>query len=125
MQSFVLSEYMKAHPEYLKRMIAAYVVGYSITEDYLKANPHLKFAERADDTGVIVSYNTEGNNRKNRIIISAFVVRGRLRFPYSLFYAAQFLRPLRAEKRPLTASEKSDSITISSAALLALSENAQ
>ena len=60
MQSFVLSEYMKAHPEYLERMVAAYVVGYSITEDFLKANPHLKFAEGADDTGVIISYNTEG-----------------------------------------------------------------
>ena len=40
MQSFVLAEYMKAHPEYLKRMIAAYVIGFSITEDYLKDNPH-------------------------------------------------------------------------------------
>lgn len=58
-QKLVLAEYMKAHPEYLKRMIAAYVIGYSITEDYLKANPHLKFAEGADDTGVIISWNTE------------------------------------------------------------------
>lgn len=29
-------------------MIAAYVIGYSITEDYLKANPHLKFAEMVE-----------------------------------------------------------------------------
>ena len=69
MQSFVLSEYMKAHPEYLKRMIAAYVVGYSITEDFLKANPHLKFAEGADDTGVIISYNTEGEGNGNNIVV--------------------------------------------------------
>lgn len=69
MQTFVLSEYMKAHPEYLKRMIAAYVVGYSITEDFLKANPHLKFAEGADDTGVIVSYNTEGPGNGNNIVV--------------------------------------------------------
>lgn len=54
-QSKVLAEYMKAHPEYLNRMIAAYMIGYSITKDYLKANPHLKFAEGADDTGVIIS----------------------------------------------------------------------
>ena len=58
MQSFVLAEYMKAHPEYLKRMIAAYVIGFSITEDYLKANPHLKFAEGADDTAIVVSEET-------------------------------------------------------------------
>jgi len=71
MQSFVLAEYMKNHPEYLKRMIAAYVIGYSITEDYLKQNPHLKFAEGADDTGVIISYNTEGpaNEGKENIVV--------------------------------------------------------
>ncbi len=71
MQSFVLAEYMKAHPEYLKRMIAAYVIGYSITEDYLKQNPHLKFAEGADDTGVIISYNTEepANEGKENIVL--------------------------------------------------------
>ena len=69
MQRFVLAEYMKAHPEYLKRMIAAYVIGYSITEDYLNANPHLKFAEGADDTGVIISYNTEGPGNENNLVV--------------------------------------------------------
>ena len=69
MQSFVLAEYMKAHPEYLKRMIAAYVIGFSITEDYLKDNPHLKFAEGADDTGVIISYNTEAAGNTNNIVV--------------------------------------------------------
>ena len=69
MQSFVLAEYMKAHPEYLKRMVAAYVIGFSITEDYLKANPHLKFAEGADDTGVIISYNTEGPGNANNLVV--------------------------------------------------------
>lgn len=69
MMSFVLAEYMKAHPEYLKRMIAAYVIGFSITEDYLKENPHLKFAEGADDTGVIISYNTEAAGNENNIVV--------------------------------------------------------
>ena len=71
MMTFVLAEYMKAHPEYMKRMVAAYVIGYSITEDYLKQNPHLKFAEGADDTGVIISYNTEGpaNEGKENIVL--------------------------------------------------------
>lgn len=64
---YLLSEYMERHPGVYKRMIAAYVIGYSITKDYLAENPHLKFAESADDTGVIISYNTqapdiEGNN---------------------------------------------------------------
>ena len=69
MQSLVLAEYMKKHPDLLKRMIAAYVIGYSITEDYLKANPHLKFAEGADDTGVIISYNTESAGNENNIVV--------------------------------------------------------
>lgn len=56
---FVLSEYMKEHPEVYDRMIAAYVIGYSVTDNYLLNNPHLKFAEGAGDTGVIISYNTE------------------------------------------------------------------
>ena len=64
---YLLSEYMKENPKVYARMIASYVIGYSITEDYLAKNPHLKFAEGPDDTGVIISYNTEapevqGNN---------------------------------------------------------------
>lgn len=56
---FLLSEYMEQNPDVYKRMVAAYVIGYSITPDYLAQNPHLKFATGPDDTGVIVSYNTE------------------------------------------------------------------
>jgi len=64
---YLLSEYMAEHPDVYNRMVAAYVIGYSVTEEYLAENPHLKFAEGADDTGVIISYNTqaptiEGNN---------------------------------------------------------------
>lgn len=55
----LLSGYMKKNPELYKRMVAAYVIGYSITSDYLAQNPQLKFAERPDDVGVIISYNTE------------------------------------------------------------------
>jgi len=63
--TMILSDYMKEHPEYYERMIAAYVIGYSVTEQYLKANPHLKFAQGANDTGVIISYNTEGPGNKD------------------------------------------------------------
>ena len=50
---------MKQNPEVYNRMIAAYVIGYSITPEYLSNNPHLKFAQNATDTRVIISYNTE------------------------------------------------------------------
>ena len=72
MTKIVLGEYMAAHPEYYERMVAAYVIGYSITSDWLKEHPYLKFAEGADDTGVIVSWNTEGpgNKEKQNIVVA-------------------------------------------------------
>ena len=54
----LLAAYMKKNPEVYKRMIAAYVPGYSITPEYLAQNPELKFATSADDIQVIVSFNT-------------------------------------------------------------------
>lgn len=55
----VLARYMVDHPRVYRRMVVAYVIGVSVTADYLAANPFLRFAEGPDDTGVIVSYNTE------------------------------------------------------------------
>ena len=55
----LLENYMTKHPEALKRMVAAYPIGYAVTKDFL-ARTGLKFAESATDTGVIVSWNTEG-----------------------------------------------------------------
>src|SRR5665647_13341 len=54
----LMAEYMKKNPKVYKRMVAAYVPGYSITPQYLSQNPELRFAEGPDDTGVIISYNT-------------------------------------------------------------------
>ena len=55
---YVLSA-IKDQPEVLDRMVAAYVIGFSVTEDYLAQNVPLKFATGPDDTGVIISFNTE------------------------------------------------------------------
>jgi len=57
--SNLLSGYMKDHPEVKKNMVAAYVIGHPVTQAYLGSNPHLKFATGPDDTGVIISYNTQ------------------------------------------------------------------
>jgi len=54
----LMAQYMKKNPDVYKRMIASYVPGYSITPQYLAQNKELKFATGANDTGVIVSYNT-------------------------------------------------------------------
>ena len=56
----VLKKYFKEHPDYYKRMIAAYAIGYSITKEDLEANPHMKFATGETDTGVIISWHAEG-----------------------------------------------------------------
>ncbi|PKM48705.1 MAG: hypothetical protein CVV01_02125, partial [Firmicutes bacterium HGW-Firmicutes-6] len=61
---FLLADYMKQHPDVYQRMVAAYVIGYPVTADYLASNTHLKFANGADDTGVIISYNTQSPNVK-------------------------------------------------------------
>ncbi|MBQ7488648.1 MAG: DUF3089 domain-containing protein, partial [Clostridia bacterium] len=58
--TLVLADYFKAHPDYYERMVAAYIIGFSVTKDYLEANPHLKFTTGESDTGVIISWNTEG-----------------------------------------------------------------
>ena len=72
MNKIALRDYCKEHSEYLNRMVAAYAIGFSITPDDLKANSALKFAEGPDDTGVIVSWNTEGpenTNEKNGVVL--------------------------------------------------------
>jgi phosphatidylserine/phosphatidylglycerophosphate/cardiolipin synthase-like enzyme len=56
---YLLSQYMRSHPKVYKRMIVAYIPGYSVTSKYLAQNRFLKFAKGAHDTGVIVSWNTE------------------------------------------------------------------
>ncbi len=56
----LLKKYFKEHPDRYERMVAAYVIGYSITKEDLETYPHLKFATGETDTGVIVSWNTEG-----------------------------------------------------------------
>ena len=58
----LLSEYMATHPDVYSRMIAAYVIGYPVTAEFMDANKHLRFAEGPDDTGVIISYNTQSPN---------------------------------------------------------------
>ena len=59
----LLENYMTKHPEALSRMVAAYPIGFAVTKDWL-AKTGLKFAEGATDTGVIVSWNTEGPGNK-------------------------------------------------------------
>lgn len=66
MMKLVLGEYMMAHPEYLERMVAAYVIGYTFTPKWFADHPGLRFAEGEADTGVVISWNTEGAENKGQ-----------------------------------------------------------
>lgn len=56
----ILDEYMAEHPERYENMVAAYMIGNAATKSWLAENPHVKLAQGADDTGVLVTWNTEG-----------------------------------------------------------------
>ncbi len=53
-----MRDYLQQHPELRERMVAAYLIGYSVTEDFLTQG-NFTFATGADDTGVVISWNTE------------------------------------------------------------------
>ena len=46
------------YPDVIERTIAAYLIGFTVNDAYVKKT-HLAFAQGRDDTGVIISYNTE------------------------------------------------------------------
>lgn len=54
-------ELMTGNPEMLKRLIAAYVIGYSITPSDLEQNPLIKISDSATETGCFITYNTISN----------------------------------------------------------------
>jgi len=56
----ILTDYMQRHPMYLRRMVAAYPIGYAPSREMFCKYPNLKFAKGETDTGVVVSWNTEG-----------------------------------------------------------------
>jgi len=55
----LLENYMHDNSDVYARMVCAYVIGYPVTAAFMNTNPHLEFAEGADDTGVIISFNTQ------------------------------------------------------------------
>ena len=58
----VLITLMREHfnnPELQDKMVAAYLIGYSVTQEDFTTYPWMKPATGARDTGVIISYNTQ------------------------------------------------------------------
>jgi len=54
--------------ELRSRMVAAYLIGYTVTDDDLKKSG-LKAAESASDTGVVITYNTQSATSKGGIML--------------------------------------------------------
>jgi len=106
----LLKKYFKEHPGYYKRMVAAYVIGYSVTKDDLKNYPHLKFATGESDTGVIISWNTEGKknveeNAPNIVVLPGAISINPLNWKLDETYA-----PANENLGSLTANEKGEPV---------------
>ena len=52
-----------------KRLIAAYLIGYSLTSDDFEKYPWIKPAQKSDDTGVIISFNTQTDFAKGSPVL--------------------------------------------------------
>ena len=57
----ILIDYFKTNENLNNRLVAAYIIGYSVTTNDLIENPHLRFAKGEYDTGVIISYDVESS----------------------------------------------------------------
>ncbi|MEO8591899.1 MAG: DUF3089 domain-containing protein [Candidatus Solibacter sp.] len=55
-----LLERRMSNPAYLRKLVAAYVIGWAVTQDDLDAYPHLEMCNSGTQTGCIVSYNSQG-----------------------------------------------------------------
>lgn len=56
-------------PQLQSQLVAAYLIGWRITKEDLEEFPHLKMAEGAEDTGVIVSFNSEAPGVRGSVIL--------------------------------------------------------
>lgn len=51
------------------QLVACYAIGWRITDEELAEYPHLKFSQGENDTGVIISFNTEAEKAENSLMI--------------------------------------------------------
>lgn len=64
----LLAEYFD-DSSYSDLLIAAYCIGWYVTEEFISENPHLKMAQGESDTGVIVSFNTEAEGVEGSVAV--------------------------------------------------------
>lgn len=64
----LLEEYFD-DSEYQEKLVAAYCIGWRITEEDLAQYPHLKMAQGENDTGVIISFNSEAEGIDESLVV--------------------------------------------------------
>ena len=64
----LLEEYFD-DAKYSEKLVAAYCIGWRITEDDITKYPHLKMASGEEDSGVIISFNSEAEGVEESIIV--------------------------------------------------------
>ncbi len=57
--------------EYSEKLIAAYLIGWRVTEEDIEEAPWLKMAQGETDTGCIISFNSEAENVDSSFIVPA------------------------------------------------------
>jgi len=57
------------NPDICKRLVAAYPIGYSLTINDLNKYPWMKLAQEETDTGVIITFNTQGINAEGSPVL--------------------------------------------------------
>ncbi|UUX93400.1 DUF3089 domain-containing protein [Methanoplanus endosymbiosus] len=72
-------ELLTGSEDSLKKLIAAYTIGYSITQEDLDINPLMRICENAEDTGCFITYNSISDEKNKEreaptIIPGTFVV---------------------------------------------------
>jgi len=112
MVRYVLKHYFKEHPDYYKRMVAAYAIGYSITKDDLEDYPHLKFATGESDAGVIVSWNTEGPKNVDQSAKNVVVLPGEISINPLNWKLDETYAPASENKGSLVFNEKTNEYEI-------------
>lgn len=58
---------------YSRNLIAAYLIGWRVTDEDLETYPHIKMAEGESDTGVIIAFNSEDPDITESLIVPANV----------------------------------------------------
>ena len=64
----LMEEYFD-NPAYQENLVAAYCIGWRVTDDDLAKYPHLRMAQCESDTGVIISFNSEAEGVEESLII--------------------------------------------------------